>query len=202
MLINEIDTTNSYVIILDYSLGDLGVDLLKLLILKSPFRIAWSLLLWSVQFVFLIVCSVVIFSPSHLLNWTSASVVVLAIYITAFKICVFGCCFVVRFYYLYPWRHCWSFWAILCSCFAVFIAFVLSIKYLLEKKEGDKIEYYIANYGLLWKMNNSVHLRQTISTTTWIWKTLICHNKETLIYILNLDSEDAKTIQSVITYKY
>ena len=73
--------------VLDYPPSDLGVDLSKKLLSRSPFGIAWLPLLWSIRSVILTVCS----------GWTSSDVVVLVIYRMVSKIllCVAVALFVV-----------------------------------------------------------------------------------------------------------
>jgi hypothetical protein len=69
--------------ILDYPPSDLGVDLSKKLLLRSPFGIAWLPLPWLIRSVLPTVCS----------GWTSSDVVVLAIYRMVSKIllCLLFC---------------------------------------------------------------------------------------------------------------
>ncbi len=72
---------------LDYPPSDLGVDLSKKLLLRSPFGIAWLSLPWSIRSILPTVCS----------GWTSPDIVVLAIYRMVSKIlfCVNVALFVV-----------------------------------------------------------------------------------------------------------
>ena len=77
---------------------DLGVDLSKLLLVKSTkTRIAWHLIPWTIQFDFLVGCLYGNLVPSLLSFQTSPAAVALTIYQTVIKPCVISCsCIVIR----------------------------------------------------------------------------------------------------------
>ncbi len=105
------------------TLGGLGVNLLKQLLLRSPFKIEGPSLPWN-RFVIFTVCSSGILSLNHLSNRTSFVVgVVLAIYKMGFRIFVLCCCFLVL---------CCFFVVCYCVCILDTIVgvFVLSCVYL------------------------------------------------------------------------
>ena len=87
-----------------YPLGNLGVDLAKLLILESPkTRIARNLMPWIIRFDFsIVVCSDEILAQNFLPHWTSPVIVTLFNYWIVVKSWVVCCfCIVVSFYYVF-----------------------------------------------------------------------------------------------------
>ena len=83
-------------VFLGYPLGDLRIDLTQLFFMKSPNRIAWHLMPWTIRFTFFVfVYMDGILAPSILPYRTSPAGAALAIYQTAIKLCV-GCCFCVN----------------------------------------------------------------------------------------------------------
>ncbi len=84
-------------VFLVYPLGDLGVDLTKLLLLESTnTRIAWHLMPWTTWFdlLFIVDCSDRTIAPSTLSHWTSLTAATLPIDWIVFKSCIF-CCFCI-----------------------------------------------------------------------------------------------------------
>ena len=112
------------------TLGNLGVNLLKQLLLRSPFKIEWPSFPWN-RFVIFTVCSGGILSLNHLFNWMSSVVgVVLAIYKMGFRIfvlccfCGLCCCFLVLCYCFFVVCYC------VCILDTIVGVFVLSCVYL------------------------------------------------------------------------